>query len=201
MSDGPNGARGGSFYDGTTAACFPAAVSLAATFNRSLAHRVGVALGQETITKSASALLGPTVCIHRSPLGGRNFEAFSEDPLLSGKLAAQYVKGLQSERIAATVKHFLANEQDTRRFSVNQTISERALREIYLRAFEIVVKEADPWCIMSSYPKINGAHVDAQPKFLNDILREEWGFDGMVMSDWGAVSNADKSVKYGYVMS
>lgn len=197
MSDGPNGARGGSFFDGTTAACFPSSVSLAATFNTGLAHRVGVALGQETLTKSAGVLLGPTVCIHRSPLGGRNFEAFSEDPLLSGKLAAEYVKGLQAERVGATVKHFLANEQDTRRFSVNQTISERALREIYLRAFEIVVKEAQPWCIMSSYPKINGSHVDAQSTFLQDILRQEWKFDGLVMSDWGAASNADLSVKYG----
>lgn len=128
MSDGPNGARGGDFYDGTTAACFPACVSLAATFNRDLSRRIGVALGQEAQTKGAVVLLGPTVCAHRSPLGGRNFEAFSEDPLLSGALATQYVKGLQSERVAATVKHFLGNEQDTRRFSVNEIISERALR-------------------------------------------------------------------------
>jgi beta-glucosidase len=128
VSDGPNGARGGDFYDGTTAACFPACVSLAATFNRDLSRRIGVALGQEAQTKGAYALLGPTVCGHRSPLGGRNFEAFSEDPLLSGLLAAEYVKGLQSERVAATVKHFVANEQDTRRFSVNEKISDRALR-------------------------------------------------------------------------
>ena len=128
MSDGPNGARGGDFYDGTTAACFPASVSLASTFNRSLSYRVGVALAQETLTKGAAVLLGPTVCAHRSPLGGRNFEAFSEDPFLSGTLAAEYVKGLQSERVGATLKHFVANEQDTRRFSINEKISERALR-------------------------------------------------------------------------
>ncbi|TQS31910.1 hypothetical protein Golomagni_07793 [Golovinomyces magnicellulatus] len=128
LSDGPNGARGGEFYDGTTAACFPSCVSLAATFNRDLSRRVGIALGQEAQTKGAYALLGPTVCIHRSPLGGRNFEAFSEDPFLSGILAAEYIKGLQSERVAATVKHFVANEQDTRRFSVNEKISDRALR-------------------------------------------------------------------------
>lgn len=196
-SDGPNGARGANFFEGTTAACFPACVSLAATFDPNLARRVGAALGQETLTKGANVLLGPTVCMHRSPLGGRNFEAFSEDPLLTGKLAAEYVRGLQSERVAATVKHFVANEQDTRRFSVDQTISERALREIYLRPFEMVVKEAEPWCIMSSYPKVNGAYVDAQPALIRDILRGEWGFDGLVMSDWGAVSNADLSVKYG----
>lgn len=130
MTDGPNGARGGSFFDGTTAACFPASVSLAATFSRELSRQIGKALGQEAITKGAYAVLGPTVCCHRSPLGGRNFEAFSEDPYLSGTLASEYVQGLQQERVAATVKHFLANEQDTRRFSINQTISERALRYV-----------------------------------------------------------------------
>ncbi|KAH7138978.1 glycoside hydrolase superfamily [Dendryphion nanum] len=196
VSDGPNGARGGEFFDGTTAACFPSCVSLAATFNRDLSRQIGRALGQEAITKGAYALLGPTVCCHRSALGGRNFEAFSEDPLVSGTLAIEYVKGLQEERVAATVKHYLANEQDTRRFSVNQTISERALREIYLKPFEMVVKEADPWCFMSSYPKINGEHVDAQSKFLIDILRKQWGYQGLVMSDWGATSTAE-SVKYG----
>jgi beta-glucosidase len=128
VTDGPNGARGGDFFDGTTAACFPACVSLAATFDRSISRQVGRALGQEAITKGAYVLLGPTVCCHRSALGGRNFEAFSEDPYLSGALACEYVKGLQEERVAATVKHYLANEQDTRRFSVDQRISERALR-------------------------------------------------------------------------
>lgn len=130
-----NGARGGDFFDGTTAACFPACVSLAATFNRSLSRQVGRALGQEAITKGAYVLLGPTVCCHRSPLGGRNFEAFSEDPFLAGALAIEYVAGLQEERVAATVKHFLANEQDTRRFSVNEKISERTLRCVNLRLF------------------------------------------------------------------
>ncbi|CAH0003784.1 unnamed protein product [Clonostachys byssicola] len=197
VTDGPNGARGGSFFDGTTAACFPSCVSLAATFNRDLASRIGAALGQEAETKGAYVVLGPTVCGHRSPLGGRNFEAFSEDPLLSGALAAEYVKGLQSQRVGATVKHFVANEQDTKRFTVNETISERALREIYLRPFEIVVKSADPWCIMTSYPKVNGRYVDAQPTFINDILRKEWGFQGLVMSDWGATSDAVSSIKYG----
>ncbi|ETS73032.1 hypothetical protein PFICI_15207 [Pestalotiopsis fici W106-1] len=197
VSDGPNGARGADFFDGMTAACFPACVSLAATFDRDLSRRIGQALGQEAQTKGAYVVLGPTVCTHRSPLGGRNFEAFSEDPLLSGLMAAEYVKGLQSERVGATVKHFLANEQDTRRFTVNEIISERALREIYLRAFEIVLKKSDPWCFMSSYPKVNGRHVDAQPLFLQTILREEWGYDGLLMSDWGAVSNAVESVKFG----
>ncbi|KAI1870584.1 uncharacterized protein JN550_005127 [Neoarthrinium moseri] len=197
VTDGPNGARGAEFFDGKTAACFPASVSLAATFNRNLSRQIGKALGQEAQTKGAYAVLGPTVCTHRSPLGGRNFEAFSEDPLLSGILAAEYVNGMQGERVAATVKHFLANEQDTRRFSVNETISDRALREIYLRAFEIVLKHSDPWCFMSSYPKVNGKHVDAQPTFLQDILRNEWGYGGLLMSDWGAVTNGVESVKFG----
>ncbi|EQB55592.1 hypothetical protein CGLO_04458 [Colletotrichum gloeosporioides Cg-14] len=190
VSDGPNGARGAQFTDGTTAACFPACVSLAATFNRSLARQIGVALGEETQTKGAYVLLGPTVCPHRSPLGGRNFESFSEDPFLTGELASEYVVGLQSQRVAATVKHFAINEQDTRRFTVNETVSERAMREIYLRPFEIVVKKADPWCIMTSYPKVNGAYVDDQTTFLKDILRDEWKFKGLVMTDWGAASAA-----------
>lgn len=128
VTDGPSGSRGAKFLDGTPAACFPACVSLASTFDRDLARRIGKALAEETQSKGAYVLLGPTVCGHRSPLGGRNFEAFSEDPLLSGLMASEYVKGLQSERVAATVKHFFANEQDTRRFVVNEKISERAIR-------------------------------------------------------------------------
>ncbi|KAF2433366.1 hypothetical protein EJ08DRAFT_583929 [Tothia fuscella] len=188
VTDGPNGARGGHFFDGKTAACFPACVSIAATFNPDLARRVGVALGEECETKGAYVLLGPTVCCHRSPLGGRNFEGFSEDPLVSGSLASAYVIGLQSQRVGATVKHYLGNEQDTRRFTLNGTISERALREIYLRPFEQVVKESQPWCVMTSYPKVNGNYVDATPDFIQTILRKQWGYDGFVMSDWGSTS-------------
>ncbi|KAH8900771.1 hypothetical protein GQ53DRAFT_675543 [Thozetella sp. PMI_491] len=196
VTDGPNGARGADFLDGTTAACFPACVSLASTFDLDLARRVGKALGEETQTKGSYVLLGPTVCGHRSPVGGRNFEAFSEDPLLTGLMASEYTKGLQSERVAATVKHFLANEQETRRFTVDQVISERALREIYLKSFEIVVKEADPWCIMTCYPKVNGLHIDQTPKFMTDILRTQWGYKGMTMTDWGAASTVE-SVRNG----
>lgn len=128
VTDGPSGARGETFLNGIPTACFPSCVSLAASFDRDLVVRVGRALAEETQAKGAYVLLGPTVCIHRSPLGGRNFESFSEDPLLSGVLASHYVKGLQSNRVAPAVKHFFANEQDTRRFTVNETISERALR-------------------------------------------------------------------------
>lgn len=130
VTDGPSGARGDTFIDGTPAACFPACVSLAATFDCKLARRVGKALAEETQSKGAYVLLGPTVCIHRSPLGGRNFESFSEDPLLAGILATEYVGGLQEERVAPSVKHFFANEQDTRRFVLNEVISERTLRYV-----------------------------------------------------------------------
>ncbi|KAH7136306.1 glycoside hydrolase superfamily [Dactylonectria macrodidyma] len=198
VSDGPNGARGAEFLDGTTAACFPACVSLAATFNRQLVRRVGVALGQETQTKGAYVLLGPTVCPHRSPLGGRNFESFSEDPFLAGELASEYVLGLQSERVGATVKHFAINEQDTRRFTVNEVVSDRAMREIYLRPFEIVVKKSNPWCIMTSYPKVNGRYVDDQSTLLKDILRNDWDYKGLTMTDWGAASAAvDSGIRNG----
>jgi beta-glucosidase len=133
VTDGPNGARGGQILDGVPATCFPACVSLASTFDRGLAYRIGQALGEETQTKGAYVLLGPTVCVHRSPVGGRNFEAFSEDPLLTGTLASDYVRGLQSRRVAATVKHFFANEQETRRFVVDEVICERAIRCVFSR--------------------------------------------------------------------
>ncbi|CAK7203088.1 hypothetical protein SEUCBS139899_005817 [Sporothrix eucalyptigena] len=198
VSDGPNGARGAEIFDGPTAACFPACVSLAATFDPELAWKIGEALGQEAETKGAHVVLGPTVCLHRSPLGGRNFEAFSEDPLLTGIMASGYVRGMQeSSRVGATVKHFVANEQETRRFDVDETIAERALREIYLKPFEIVVKEADPWCMMMAYNKINGKYIDDQPNYLTDVLRKEWGWTGHMMSDWGAASNVGNSIKQG----
>ncbi|KAL3450828.1 glycoside hydrolase superfamily [Aspergillus insuetus] len=188
VTDGPNGARGAQILDGVPATCFPACVSLASTFDRQLAYRIGQALGEETQTKGAYVLLGPTVCVHRSPVGGRNFEAFSEDPLLTGTLASEYVRGLQSERVAATVKHFFANEQETRRFVVDEVISERAIREIYLKPFETVVKEADPWCIMTAYNKVNGHYIDATSRWLTEVLRHEWGWEGLAMTDWGAGS-------------
>ncbi|EPE09806.1 glycoside hydrolase family 3 [Ophiostoma piceae UAMH 11346] len=198
VTDGPNGARGEHFLDGPTAACFPASVSLASTFDKDLAWKIGQALGDEAQTKGAHVLLGPTVCLHRSPLGGRNFEAFSEDPLLSGAMAAGYVKGMQEgSRVGATVKHYAANEQETRRFDVDETVSQRALREIYLKPFEIVVKDADPWCMMMAYNKVNGKHIDDQPSLLIDVLRDQWGWTGLMMSDWGACSNVGNSIKYG----
>ncbi|CZR55694.1 uncharacterized protein PAC_05582 [Phialocephala subalpina] len=162
VTDGPNGARGSQFFDGTTVACLPAYVSIAATFDRELTKRIGVALDQESQT-IGTYVLGPTVCSHRSSLGGRNFEAFSEDSPLSGVLAAEHVKGLESERVGTTIKHFLGNEG------------------IYLPPFEIVVKTADPWCL----------------EFLQNILRQEWKYPGLVMSDWGATTSTAESLNAG----
>ncbi|KAM6537920.1 hypothetical protein FALCPG4_003817 [Fusarium falciforme] len=142
-------------------------------------------------------LLAPTVCMHRHPLGGRNFESFSEDPLLTGKLAAQYIKGLQDRGVAATIKHFVGNEQETNRLTIDSLITERPLRELYLRPFEIAIREANPWAVMSSYNLINGVHADLNKHTLKDILRGEWGYDGTVVSDWGGINSSVESVQAG----
>ncbi|PVH97777.1 glycoside hydrolase family 3 protein [Periconia macrospinosa] len=196
-SDGPNGARGAGFIGGTRAACFPAAVCSASTWNPKLSRLIGNALAEETRTKGAQVLLGPTMCNHRHPLGGRNFESFSEDPLLAGKLAAQVVTGLQEKGIAATIKHFAANEQETERLSVDEIISERALREIYMKPFEIAVKEANPWAVMTAYNKINGCHADAHDFLLKKVLRGDWAWKGLVMSDWGGTNSTAASLNAG----
>jgi beta-glucosidase len=135
-------------------------------------------LGEETKLRGADVLLAPTVNIHRSPLGGRNFESFSEDPFLTGKIAAAYIRGVQSQGVAATIKHFVGNEQETNRKTINSIIDERTLREIYLKPFEIAIRDSSPWALMSSYNLVNGIHADANKFILQKILREEWGFDG-----------------------
>ncbi|PSR80397.1 glycoside hydrolase superfamily [Coniella lustricola] len=196
-SDGPNGARGGVFVGGTKAAFFPCGVSLAATWNQDLLYEVGQHLATEVKARSAHILLGPTVCMHRHPLGGRNFESFSEDPLLTGKLAAQYIRGLQEKGVAATIKHFVGNEQETHRLTIDSRIQERPLREIYLKPFEIAVREANPWAIMTSYNLVNGVHADMNAHHLDEILRGEWDYDGTVISDWGGVNSTAESVKAG----
>ncbi|KAF9730697.1 hypothetical protein PMIN03_002621 [Paraphaeosphaeria minitans] len=197
VSDGPNGARGETFSGGTRAACFPASCCSASTWNPELIKQVGHALAEETQTKGARVLLGPTMCNHRHPLGGRNFESFSEDPLLTGKLAAQYVIGLQEKGVAGTCKHFAANEQETDRLTVNEIISERALREIYLKPFEIAVKEANPWAFMTAYNQVNGTHADANKFLLEKVLRGDWGWNGLVMSDWGGTNSTAESLNAG----
>ncbi|OJJ42543.1 hypothetical protein ASPZODRAFT_137174 [Penicilliopsis zonata CBS 506.65] len=197
VSDGPNGARGAAFKGGPTAACFPASVLLAATWDVDAAKAVGNALADEARSKGARALLAPTVCPHRHPLGGRNFESFSEDPLLAGRMAAQYVQGLQEKGVAATIKHFAANEQETSRFTVDATVPERALREIYLKPFEIAVKEAQPWAIMTSYNLLNGHHADSNEYLLQRVLRGDWGWKGLVMSDWGGTNSTIEALQAG----
>ncbi|KAM7205470.1 beta-glucosidase B [Naviculisporaceae sp. PSN 640] len=196
-SDGPNGARGGIFVGGTKAALFPCGISLAATWNKDLLYEVGQHLAEEAKARSANILLAPTVCLHRHPLGGRNFESFSEDPLLTGKLAAQYINGLQQRGVAATIKHFVGNEQETNRLTIDTKVAERPLRELYLRPFEIAVREAKPWAIMSSYNLVNGVHADMNTHTLKDVLRRDWGYDGTVISDWGGVNSSVESLKAG----
>lgn len=184
VTDGPNGARGADMGGDTTAACFPVGIALGATWNSDLLHEVGVALAAEVKSKGAHVLLGPTVNIHRGVLNGRNFECYSEDPLLSGELAAAYIKGLQSQGVAGCVKHYVGNDSEFERHSMSSDIGERALREIYCRPFQTAVQDAHTWTIMSSYNRVNGTYVSESKLFLRDILKEEWGFDGAVISDW-----------------
>ena len=187
VSDGPNGARGGGApgsVEGPTSACFPVGISLASTWNTDLVQEIGVALGEEAQSKSANILLAPTVNIHRSPLNGRNFECFSEDPHLSARMAVAYITGVQSTGVGACVKHFAANDSEFQRQTINSQVGERALREIYLPPFEAAVKEAKTWSVMSAYNKLNGAWCSENARLLTHILRDEWGFQGIVMSDW-----------------
>jgi beta-glucosidase len=185
VTDGPNGARGaGAFAGGVTSACFPVGIALAATWNLDLVYRVGQALAEEAGAKGAQFLLAPTVNIHRSPLNGRNFECYSEDPYLSSRMAVAYIGGLQSEGIGATVKHFVANDSEFERNSISSDVGERALREIYLPAFRAAVQEGKSWAVMAAYNKVNGTFAAENSRILQDILKNEWGFDGIVMSDW-----------------
>jgi beta-glucosidase len=177
--------------------CFPPAVALASSWDRALVREVGQALGREARSHGVDVLLGPGMNIKRSPLCGRNFEYFSEDPLLSGLLAAAVVDGLQSEGVAACIKHFAVNSQETDRQRVSAEIDERTLREIYLRNFQIAISEANPWSVMSAYNKINGVYASENRWLLTDLLRGEWGYDGVVVSDWGAVHDPVEAVEAG----
>ncbi|MDX6744803.1 glycoside hydrolase family 3 protein [Actinocorallia sp. A-T 12471] len=183
MSDGPIGVRGVR-WTGDPSVALPSPTALAATWDVSLVQRVGALLAQEARRKDVRVLLAPTVNLQRSPLGGRHFECFSEDPLLTGLLAAAYVRGVQGGNVAVTVKHFVANDFETERMTASVTVSERALRELYLLPFEIVVREAGPWGIMSAYNAVNGVRMSENDALINGVLREEWGFDGFVVSDW-----------------
>ena len=185
MSDGPNGVRGeGRDTHEVTSASFPVGTAMGATWNPELIGQVGKALAEETKSKGAHVLLGPTVNMHRAPLAGRNFECFSEDPHLTARICVAYINGLQAEGIAACVKHFVCNDQEFERFSISAEVNERALREIYLPPFQAAVKEANSWTIMSAYNLVNGVHASENDTLLLDILKNEWGFDGLVISDW-----------------
>lgn len=181
----PNASKGNE----VPSTAFPTGCAMGATWDENLIRRVGNALGEEYSAYGINGILGPSMNIKRHPLCGRNFEYFSEDPYLTGKLAAAYVRGVQEKGVGACPKHFAANNQETGRFDVSSEIDERTLREIYLRPFEIMVKESAPWSIMCSYNRLNGVYASEHRQLLNDILREEWGFDGIVISDWGAVKN------------
>ena len=204
VTDGPHGLRkqaGESDHiglnDSVPATCFPPAAGLASTWNPGLLGRIGEALGRECRAEEVAVLLGPGVNMKRSPLCGRNFEYFSEDPLLAGDLGAALVNGVQSTGVGASLKHFAANNQETERMTVSADVDERTLREIYLPAFERVVTQAQPWTVMCSYNKINGVYASEDPWLLTRVLRDEWGFTGLVVSDWGAVNRRDAGVAAG----
>ena len=196
LTDGPHGVRkqtqGGDHLgigDSVPATCFPPAVALGSSWDAELLERVGAALGEEARAEGVGVLLGPGINIKRSPLCGRNFEYLSEDPIVSGRLGAALVRGLQSQGVGASLKHFAANNQETDRMRVSADVDERPLREIYLRGFQHVVEHAQPWTVMCSYNRINGVYASEDPWLLTSVLRDEWGFEGLVVSDWGAVND------------
>jgi len=191
MTDGPVGVRWGQ------ATALPAAVALASTWDRELIYEVGQLLGRETSAKGRNILLGPCVNIHRFPVGGRNFESFGEDPYLAGQIAVPYIKGVQSQKVIACVKHYACNNQEWNRSSVNAVVDERTLHEIYLPAFKTAVQEGNVWSVMTSYNKVNGFWTSENNHLLNNILKKEWGFKGFVVSDWGASHSTVGSVNAG----
>lgn len=204
MCDGPHGLRkrdpalkSAGLLGSVPAVCFPTAVTTACSWDRALLYEMGQALGDECKKEKVSILLGPGVNIKRSPLCGRNFEYFSEDPLLAGEMAAAFINGVQSRGVGTSLKHYAANNQETRRMTVSAVVDERALREIYLPAFETAVKKAQPKTVMCAYNRLNGEYCAENELLLTRILRDEWGFEGLVVSDWGAVNDRVKGIAAG----
>lgn len=204
VSDGPHGLRKQDekadhlgVNESIKAVCMPAACATAASFDRELIGKMGEAIGESCQHERLGVVLGPAVNIKRSPLCGRNFEYFSEDPYLAGEMSAAYINGVQSKNVGTSIKHFAANNQEHRRMSSSSDADERTLREIYFPAFEISVRKAQPWTVMCSYNRVNGVYASENPWLLTDVLRKEWGFQGYVMSDWGAVSNRPAGVAAG----
>src|SRR6218665_2452373 len=196
LTDGPHGLRkqGGAtdplgLAGSVPATCFPPAVGLSASFDPDLAERIGIALGVESAIEDVAVILGPGINIKRSPLCGRNFEYMSEDPIVAGAMGAGLVRGIQSQGVGSSLKHFAANNQETDRLRVSSDVDPRTLREIYLRGFQRVVEDAQPWTVMCSYNRINGVYASEDPWLLTTVLRDEWGFEGIVVSDWGAVND------------
>ncbi len=204
LTDGPHGLRkkdeksgGSSLENSVPSTCFPTAVTTASSWDPSLLYEMGVALGEECLAEQVSVLLGPGVNMKRSPLCGRNFEYFSEDPLLAGEVAAGLINGVQSKGIGTSLKHFATNNQEMRRMSVDSVVDERALREIYLTAFEIAVKKGKPWTVMNAYNKLGGVYCSDSEFLQTQVLRDEWGFDGIVVTDWGAANDRVRGIVAG----
>lgn len=204
MTDGPHGLRKQAasadhlgINESVPSTCFPTASALACSWNRDLLKEMGVALGEECQAEDVSIILGPGVNIKRSPLCGRNFEYYSEDPYLSSELAKNQIQGTQSQGVGTSLKHFAANNQEHRRMTIDTIVDERTLREIYLASFETAIKEGQPWTVMCAYNKVNGEYCCEHPKLLSEILRDEWGYEGFVVSDWGAVNDRDKCLEAG----
>ncbi|KAF9473031.1 hypothetical protein BDN70DRAFT_817828 [Pholiota conissans] len=198
VSDGPNGIRGNHFFMGTPAKCLPSSTALGATWDTQLVEEVGLKLlAEEAKLRAASIILAPTCNIQRNPLGGRSFESFSEDPFLSGHIAAAYVNGVQSGGVGTTIKHFVANDKENDRMAYDSILSPRALREVYLMPFMIAQKLAQPWAYMTAYNRVNGTHASENQFLLKQTLRGEWGFEGMVMSDWFGTYSVDLALNAG----
>ena len=202
MSDGPHGLRvqkaakdNLGINESEISVCFPAGATIANSWDRKIAYLLGETLGKEARAENINIVLGPAINIKRSPLCGRNFEYFSEDPYLTGILGGEYVKGLQSQNVGACVKHFAVNNQENRRRTIDVIIDERNLREIYLKAFEMIIKNSKPWSIMSAYNKVNGEYCSENSHLLKEILRKEWDFQGIVISDWGAENDRVKGIE------